>query len=79
MSNTQLCELCGDCVDRYRAERYDELGEALNKILADLEVACDDGPANYALQYGHLRGEIEGLLARFGLLKAVADGLHNDS
>lgn len=70
MSNTQLCELCGDCVDKYRAERFDELAEALNKILADLVAAGKEGPGNYAFRYGHLRGEIQGLLARFGLLKA---------
>ena len=45
MSITMLTELCGDCVDRYRAQRFDELTALLKHILRELDDASKGGKA----------------------------------
>ena len=65
MSITMLTELCGDCVDRYRAQRFDELTALLKHILRELDDASKGGEGPYAAALGHLRSRIEGLVEEF--------------
>jgi len=60
MSITMLTELCGDCVDRHRAEEFDKLTVALWDILRDLEAANE--PAEKAVALGNLHLRLHNLV-----------------
>jgi hypothetical protein len=59
LTDENIALLCYDCVDRYRAERFDKLMTALKDILRELEIAQIAGGGAYANALGNLRGRIE--------------------
>jgi len=65
LTDENIALLCYDCVDRYRAERFDKLMAALKDILRDLEGA--DRPLEKANALGNLHLRLHNLVEQFAL------------